>query len=219
MNFKKLLVLPVMASVMLLGGCGAKEETASAPEVPAANVNTSAVVRPVLVDHQGAAFGREVPGWVEYVGMGENSKLAGLYPDREVFPIHQRGENLDALKFWLNNVDASTEIARMLDTDVKNRTAAITSADQATVQRAADQITAIQNKAKFAGLRKENDYWTQTKNSEGEVFFNYYVVYTMDKKVWQETLKRFLGELAPEAKEIITPVYDRVMEEGLFDDM
>ncbi len=212
MNFKKLFVLPIMAS-LLFSACSSKNEVN-----PFETDNS--VAGDVLINHPQKAFGGMPPEWVQKVaGGGSNSEIAALYPNQVVFTATNRGENLDALKIWLNNVNVNQIVSSQLHTSVLSKTAAIETANSGEVERLSETLTAITSKAKFTGLKKEAEYWLQFRTEEGNTYYDYYVLYMMDKSTWNANLDRINKGLNGEAKEIFTPAFDRVKSEGLFDEM
>lgn len=207
-SIKTLSLVSVLFLTLMLSACGSKEAempTASSSEV-------------ILINHPQKAFGGEVPEWVRLVaGGGSNTELSELYDKYVVFTDTKQGENLDALKFWLNDFDINKTVSTQLNTAFSSKAAAITNATADEIERSADALTAVTSKATFSGLKKESEYWLQYSTADDNTYYDYYVLYIMDKKLWNEQLAAIIKQLSAQDKKIVTPVLDKVTEAGLFE--
>ncbi|MCQ2240087.1 hypothetical protein [Treponema sp.] len=174
------------------------------------------------IDWQGAATGRDIPEWVDYVVDGDTSKIAKelkMPEDQwQLFVILGQGPNLDFVKAWTDNVDVIAEVSQTLSRVVKtDLQASMQSSDPAQIEKTLNMADRVISLVELNGLVKKNQYWIQTRTAKvkkpksdddyNPAVYNYYVVYAMDKAVYEESIKRavekgFANEQTSEAQAI-----------------
>ncbi len=203
----KLFVLLFSCILLAFVGCASTDQAGSI---------ATEVSGETLINHQAKALGSEVPEWVQKVIGGTRKDLQNDYPDAKIFTSTSRGENLDALKFWANTFDVNTTVASELNTYFSNEAGSISNASATELIRTADQLAAVSSTSRFNGLSKEAEYWLLWETADGDKVYDYYVLYTISNQMFDESLDRILADLDEEARSVATPVYDRIKEEGLF---
>ena len=229
---KKLITGIVAATALLLVGCGTtKEVKGSGIKGDAPVVKTG---KRVLVDYQGATLGAEIPEWVVKIASGDYSQsaLSKVMPDlkdKKVFVTIGRGDNLDFVKQWTDLVDVETEVASSLErvagkaveaTMNGQSNASGKTADPTELQRNIDMYRTSLSNVRFSGLEKVAQYWTETQllNEDKAVtsdYFEYYAVWTMDAKLFQQQLNKAMEniqETTTEAKSLKSAVQTKLME-------
>ena len=230
---KKLIAATVAAATLLLViGCGTtKEVKGSGIKGDAPVVKTG---KRTLVDYQGATLGAEIPEWVVKVASGDYSQsaLSKVMPDlkdKKVFVTIGRGDNLDFVKQWTDLVDVETEVASSLERVAgKAVEASMTgqsnasgkTADPTDLQRNINMYRTSLTNVRFSGLEKVAQYWTETQitNDEKVVtsdYYEYYAVWTMDTKLFQQQLSKAMeniDETTTEAKALKEAVQSKLMD-------
>ncbi|MDO4505588.1 MAG: hypothetical protein Q4B64_01430 [Spirochaetales bacterium] len=161
------------------------------------------------MDWQGAATGRDIPDWVGYVVDGDTAQIAKelkMPEDKwQIFVIHGQGPNLDFVKAWTDNVDVIAEVAQTLSRVVKTDLQAnMNSSDPAQMNKALDMADRVVSLVEINGLEKKSQYWIQTRTAKVKkpkkdadympAVYNYYVVYAMDKGVYEESIRRAVNK-------------------------
>ena len=174
------------------------------------------------MDWQGATTGREIPSWVDAVVDGNTSAIAKELKiseeENKIFVVLGQGPNLDFVKAWTDNVDVVAEVSQTMSRVVKtDLQASMSSSDPASIQKALDMADRVCSLVEVNGLEKKTQYWIQTrkakvskpkKDADYETpVYNYYVVYTMNKDTYDESVKRavekgFANEQTSEAQAI-----------------
>lgn len=199
----KKFVLPVVAAALVAGlfaSCGSSSGIAG-PK-PEMNINT-----PEIIDYQGKALGSEVPGWVVAVGEGATKRVAkGLDIDLKeetIFILQNKGNDLDFLKTWTDQVDARAEVASSLEQTVGQTVQAeldLRHADEQTKSKAAKIYSGTMSNITINGLTKEASYWIKTRTpktgvkkakmeSDYDVEYTYYVVYGIEKALYDKQME------------------------------
>lgn len=165
--------------------------------------------RPELVDYKGQALGREVPAWVNAIADGDKIALKNelkLENDPMIFVLAKDGDDLDFLKTWVDQIDARVEVASSIETTIASAVETELIAqqkDKDTIERKAKMYSAQATNMTLNGLQKLNDYWIKTrtlktglkkakKDEDYTYRTTYYVVFSIDKNVYQEQLKAAL---------------------------
>lgn len=168
----------------------------------------------LVMDFPGIEEGAGYPKWVsaalkqDRAGIGKALALT----DRQVFFFTNKGENLDFLQNWTDNVDMVKEVASSLDRVVENQVDALYKGGTAESKKELSNMTKISSKVRLSGLIKEATFWIKyaapkTPNakikkdmSNADVYYQYYVVYSMDKKTWDKQVNAALGDAELNAK-------------------
>jgi hypothetical protein len=184
---KGTLVIGAALLVALLYGC------ASAP----ATTPTAPVQKSVALDWKGASLGAAVPDWVEKA-LQSNARIQTLpeYSGYYCFAISRDDPtSKDFATAWVDNAaNGAQEVGRIVSTTVNAR--AETELTGSTGQAATEETPAVaagtsaklaeyreaMNNAAYTGLRKEADFWVQTKNNEtGQTYYTAYALWIIDQ--------------------------------------
>ncbi|MCH5289851.1 MAG: hypothetical protein J1E32_08075 [Treponema sp.] len=177
-----------------------------------------------VVDRPGIALGAEVPEWVVSVANGDNKQVAkSLKIDEkeyQIFVFSNQGDNLEFLKTWSDQVDVQRQVVNSLSMAVGQSADAVfqgTSSDGSTnVNRAIDQTVKALSAMEINGLLKQAQYWIQyrkpkqgvkisKKSTENDFdyYYEYYVVFTMNRKIYDKQLKAALDGVEDNASETV----------------
>lgn len=156
-----------------------------------------------IVNRPGFALGTEIPKWVEAVLEGDNKQIAKSLKidlnDSQIFVFSNQGNDLEFLKTWTDQVDVQRQVANSFSMAVGQSANAVfqgASGDENRRQQAIDQTVKALSALEINGLLKEAQYWIQfrkpkqgvkkitkkSKESDFEYYYEYYVVFVMDRK-------------------------------------
>lgn len=155
-----------------------------------------------IVNRPGMALGTEIPKWVEAVLEGDNKSIAKSLKidlnDSQIFVFSNQGNDLEFLKTWTDQVDVQRQVANSFSMAVGQSANAVfqgASGDENRRQQAIDQTVKALSALEINGLLKEAQYWIQfrkpkqgvkitkkSKESDFEYYYEYYVVFVMDRK-------------------------------------
>lgn len=161
---------------------------------------------PVVIDYQGQALGSEIPAWVVAIGEGSQKKVRkSLDIDKEdaVFILQNKGNDLDFLKAWTDQIDVRAEVASSIEQTVAQTVIAeldAKDADEQTKTRAAKIYSTSMTNLTLNGLAKDSYYWVKTRTmkpgvkkikSEADYTdeYTYYVVFTINKALYDRQLE------------------------------
>lgn len=174
-----------------------------------------------IVNRPGFALGTEIPGWVEAVLEGENKKIAKALKidpeETQVFVFSNQGDDLEFLKTWTDQVDVQRQVANSFSIAVGQSANAVlqgTSGSESNMQRAIDQTVKALSALELNGLLKEAQYWIQFKKpkqgvkvnkkspeSAFDYYYEYYVVFTMKRSIYDKQLDAALNGVEDNASE------------------
>jgi hypothetical protein len=219
---KKLwLVVGVIAMVAFVFACAGGPEA----KEPKGEIKVEPkVYPPKTIEHEGTAFGTDVPNWV----FEEQADLekAKEYKDLYVFKFEQTGKDLEGLKAWTRSFTAATEVARMVSTRVMNKFVGAQVGDKDMVETYMEEVAKILAVAEYAGARQKADFWVyqQYYSDDGkpaDKVYRYLLLYTVPREQIDAAIQRALdaqsGKAKPKTEEEQT-ARDRVKElfnEGL----
>lgn len=174
--------------------------------------------RPEIIDYQGMELGIELPEWVKCCATGDSQgtlKALNL-SGKQAFILANKGTDLEYLKDWSDHVAVETEVAASI-------TRSVASAVQSSMNQRQDlseteretrmtQYTASLTAVELNGLLKSAQYWTKSqtlkpglkkgkKAEDYTIAYSYYVVYTMDQKVFNNQIKAALLGVEDNASE------------------
>ncbi|MBO5825224.1 MAG: hypothetical protein J6R03_01225 [Treponema sp.] len=161
---------------------------------------------PEIVDYPGLALGKAVPDWVMAIDEGANKKVSkalNLEKDTKIFVVTNKGNDLDFLKTWSDQVDVRAEVASSLEQAVAQSVQSAFEGTDSTVQeksRAFNIYSASMTNMTLNGLEKEAFYWIRTRVKKPEVKkarkdsdyiyeYTYYVVFGIDQKLFDSQLE------------------------------
>ena len=177
-----------------------------------------------IVDRPGMALGTDIPNWVEAVTEGDNKQVAKSLKinekESQIFVFTNQGDNLEFLKTWSDQVDVRRQIANSFSMAVGQSANAVfqgsSGADGTNVQRAIDQTVKALSAVEINGLLKAAQYWIQfrkpkqgvkvsnkSKDSDFEYYYEYYVVFTMDRDIYDAQLEAALSGVEDNASETV----------------
>lgn len=167
---------------------------------------------PEVIDYQGQAMGNEIPAWVKAVTSGERNKVyksLGVEKNRAIFILQNKGNDLDFLKTWTDQVDVRGEVANSIEQQVGQivqAEMAISQFSEEEKAREAKIYSAAMSNITLNGLMKEAQYWIKTRvlktglkkaksNDDYIVEYTYYVVYSIDKNVYMAQFESALKDV------------------------
>lgn len=168
--------------------------------------------RPVVIDYQGQSTGSEIPGWVQAISDGSQKKVRKSLDISEgdaIFILQNKGNDLDFLKTWTDQVDMRAEIASSIEQTVGQTVIAELDAkqkDKQTKERAAKLYSSTMTNLTLNGLTKEAYYWIKTrtlkpgvkkakKESDYTDEYTYFVVYSIKESLYNLQLKKALDDV------------------------
>lgn len=190
-------------------------------------------VKVEIVDRLGMALGTDIPGWVEAVLEGENKKIAKSLKidldETQIFVFSNQGNDLEFLKTWTDQVDVQRQVANSISIAVGQSATAVlqaTSGSEDSMQRAIDQTVKALSALELNGLLKEAQYWIQFKRpkqgvkvtkkspeSAFDYYYEYYVVFTMNRNVYDRQLEAALSGVEDNTSE--TKLLKEALSENL----
>lgn len=219
--FRKWLMLSI--SAILLVSC------ASTTKSKAKDISPSVEI----VEHKGTAWGIEQPVWVSQVigtvNQRELRKSLGL-TDKKIWVLTRSGDDLEFLQNWVDQVDARSEIAAAINQKIEDTvTAELRGSNSKIENKELERISKRAANVNTAGLEKETDWWTKTRqlnidvkkakdDSDYKYQYNYLVIYSMNEDLFRKQLNISLENIKneiPNSEELIKKVTDVVIEQSL----
>ena len=186
-----------------------------------------------IVEHKGTAWGVEQPVWVSQiigtVNQKDLRKALGL-TDKKIWVLTRSGSDLEFLQNWVDQVDARAEIASAINQRIEDLvTAELKGSDSKIESRELERISKRAANVNTAGLEKETDWWTKTRqldvgvkkakdDSDYRYQYNYLVIYSMSEDLFKKQLNISLENIKneiPNAEELIRKVTEEVMEQSM----
>lgn len=198
-----------------------------------------------VVNRPGIALGTDVPGWVQAVLEGENKQVAKALKidlkEQQVFVFTNQGNDLEFLKTWTDQVDVQRQVANSFSIAVGQCANAVfqgTSGDESKKKLAIDQTVKALSAIELNGLLKEAQYWMQFRKpkqgvkinkkspeSSYDYYYEYYVVFTMNRSIYESQLNAALNGIEDNASEtellkkaladsLRAPLLDKVKVDG-----
>lgn len=186
-----------------------------------------------IVEHKGTAWGIEQPSWVAQVigtvNQKDLRKALGL-SDKKIWVLTKSGKELEFLQNWVDQVDARAEIGAAINQKIEDTvTAELRGADSKIDSREFERISKRAANVNTAGLEKETDWWTKTRQlgvgvkkakdeSDYSYQYNYLVIYSMNEDLFRKQLNISMENIKneiPNAEELIKKVTDEVMQQSL----
>jgi len=204
MKLKKILLGAIAVSALFLG---CKSHPKLQGQTPVMATGT-----PEVIDYPGKALGTPVPEWVFAVDQGANKKIAkalGLDSHTKIFVVTNKGNDLDFLKTWSDQVDIRAEVSSAIEQTIAQSVQAAfegTDADTQTKERAYSIYSASMTNLTLNGLQKEAHYWIKTrtpkagvkkarKDADYNIEYTYYVVFGIDKKSFAEQMEAAIADV------------------------
>ena len=176
-----------------------------------------------IMNRPGMALGTEIPKWVEAVLEGDNKTIAKSLKidlkEYQIFVFSNQGTDLEFLKTWTDQVDVQRQVANSFSMAVGQSANAVfqgTSGDENKKKMAIDQTIKALSAMEINGLLKESQYWIQFRkpkqgvkitkkspDSSYDYYYEYYVVFTMDRDIYDAQLDAALNGIEDNASETV----------------
>ena len=174
-----------------------------------------------IVNRPGMALGTEIPGWVEAVL--DNKQIAKSLKidtkESQIFVFSNQGDDLEFLKTWTDQVDVQRQVANSFSMAVGQSANAVlqgSSGDESKMQRSIEQTVKALSAMEINGLMKEAQYWIQfkkpkagvknikkAKESDFDYYYEYYVVFAMNRNIYDTQLDAALNGVEDNASETV----------------
>ncbi len=162
----------------------------------------------MVLDFPGIEEGVGYPKWVSSALKQDTRGIAKALDlkDRQVFWFTNKGTDLDFLQHWTDTVDMQGEIATSMSRVVERQVEAMYTGGTTEAKKELQDKLDISSKVRLSGMVKEATFWIKyaaPKNpkqkikkdmSNAEVYYQYYVVYSMDKEAWNKQINAALGD-------------------------
>jgi hypothetical protein len=178
----------------LIAGC------ASGPPTEPAEFQQPEVT---IVDYKNSALGAEIPDWVTK-DVGE---LEDEFEDEYIFRFEQTGRDLTGVKNIADNMNAPSEVARLISTRVEQVFAGAQVGDNNFVETYFENVVRTVAEAQINGLRKYGDFWVlkeyyDDRGEPTEREYEYYTLYRIERSQVDELIDRAVTGLdAPTEEE------------------
>lgn len=182
----------------------------------AAKKASKAKTRAECVDYPGLSLGAEIPDWVRTALTGDRRSVAKQLKlddsEYQIFFFTAKGDDLDFLKTWSDNVDVRAEVINSLSQAVGQSVDATYKGTDAgknsEKERVQTQITKTISTMQISGLLKEAQFWIEyrqpksgvkiTKKStddDYDYYYEYYVVYSIKRSIYDKQLNAALNKV------------------------
>ncbi len=184
-------MIPMLLIGYLLVSCASSSSSSSTT-----TTTTTSKPRFELLEHQGSAFGRDFPQWVDvYSSTFSLTEVDKLYPGKKAFIQEASGENLEFLKRQASTTGVNAQVAQLARTAVIMNVEEVASGVDKDYNLDAFRATVnTSSAANFRGLVREGDYWLYVKTAAGVEEYRYYVIYLMDIKLLDQQFQLLMDE-------------------------
>ena len=160
----------------------------------------------VIIESKGSSLGVSTPVWVEK-GIDSNRAVESLpqYSGKYSFFVTQTGTDLDFLRAWAGNFNASVEVSGRIDTAVMAEFEGGLVGEKDKAGKYFKNYVKVETNMNFTGFYKESDWWV--KFDDGS--YDYYILFLMDKKMLDSQIERYLDlkaiglDIDPDVRELI----------------
>ncbi len=169
-----------------------------------------------IIENQNSALGGEIPFWVtQDTGALEQDQR---FKDNYVFKIEENGQSLTGVKTLANNLDAPSEIGRLVNTRVQQKFGGAQVGDDKAVETYFENVVKTLANATISGFRKYGEFWVLKQyydnGSLGKKEYTYYVLYTIARSKVDSLIQDAIAETKPQndaqttAKERVKQIFD-----------
>ena len=139
--------------------------------------------------------------------------------ESQIFVFSNQGTDLEFLKNWTDQVDVQRQVANSFSLAVGQSANAVfqgTSGDENSKKLAMDQTIKAISAIELNGLLKESQYWIQFRkpkqgvkinkkspDSAFDYYYEYYVVFTMSRDIYDAQLDAALNGMEDNASETV----------------
>lgn len=198
-HFNKFVIAVAMIalSAFVVSCASAPEPKASPSPTPVAKATPTKQV----IDHKNLMLGGDIPDWIlSEIG---DIEAQPKYKDAYVFRGEAVGGSEQGAKMLATQMDADTQIARMISLRVQNLFAGAQVGDDKNLENYMENVVKSLADAKITGWRNMANYWVQyeyTKDKRQE--FRYFVLFTIPKETVKQLMDEALNkEPAPDTEE------------------
>lgn len=209
-----LVAVAVLASAILVTGCGSTATVAKSETAKEEVVHGIGDGVPVQVNYQGKNVGKKIPGWVSAEDEAEIASLP-IAQGKVVFPVESQGEDID-----LTRVDAegkgAAEFARRIKMAVQTKGGSNVSGnkdERETAVKMAEEVTGFIAKTSFSGLEQIGSFWTLDKYSNGNLVYTYYVLFGMDEQLYKDQISGVFKKVnarTPEEQKALSEIEESI---------
>ena len=156
-----------------------------------------------VVDWNGKDVGAPIPKWAELIS--DKAKVAALpeFKDKHVVIQSESGKGLVGLKVWAETGVSSQialQVKRGIDTALGN--ALQGAKDDPEKEKTVKKSTAVFAQLAISGFQEYVTFWTKIRFASGDLEYRYYVIYVIDKSIFNDQIDTILGKVdAKDAKE------------------
>ena len=204
----------IVGAVLVLGviaSCASRPETRPAE-----------ITRPSfrIIEHKNSTLGGDIPDWTS-MDVGEleaEERVEGRY----VFRFEETGRSLAGVRTVSDNMNAPSEVARLISMRVEQIFAGAQVGDQDFVETYFENVVLTLAQTDVSGLRKYGDFWVLKEyinqdGSPGRQEYAYYSIYTIERDIVAEQIRRAIDGLDAQTEEEQTARQRvrQIMERGL----
>lgn len=151
-----------------------------------------------IIEHKGTAWGAAQPDWVMTViekssdqkALGKALNIQG----KKIWVLTKRGENLDFLKTWVDQVDARADIAASINQSVVDIVKGAEYGNKEEMNQDIEHVSGRFALTSLNGLVRETDWWSRTRqmpvgSDRYTEQYNYMVIYSMDESMFEKHIR------------------------------
>lgn len=137
---------------------------------------------------------RAVPDWIFW----EAAELEAQMEDEYLFKAIETGKSLEGLKAWARGFTASSEIARMVSTEVRTKFAGAAAGDKDLLEIYIEETVKSVSRAKISGARQKAQYWwlVRKTHADGSVedVYEYFLLFSVPQIEVDLAIQRAFAE-------------------------
>ncbi|TVQ27615.1 MAG: hypothetical protein EA382_03285 [Spirochaetaceae bacterium] len=204
-------IVGIVVVLGVLASCASRPDTRPAE-----------IVRPSfrIIEHKNSTLGGDIPDWTS-MDIGEleaDERFEGRY----VFRFEETGRSLAGVRTVSDNMNAPAEVARLISMRVEQVFAGAQVGDQDFVETYFENVVLTLAQTDVSGLRKYGDFWVLKEyinqdGSAGRQEYAYYSIYTIERSIVAEQIRRAIDGLEAQTEEEQTARQRvrQIMERGL----
>lgn len=227
---KTLLALAGLAAILSVVSCGSTPK----PKMGAVADNT---INGVIIDHPLKKFGQALPpDWVVSAATGRSNQkvLEKAMPElkgRKSFVVTTRAKTLDMAEQWAKEVSLNSEVAKILENNISTAAEAAMkgneNADEGSFQKELDKVVRNLSSVTFTGLELTATSWAkiqdrvmETGENVGEPYYEYYIVASVDEKIFKDLIKDSLEDIEKTTTEdeAMKDIIEQAIREQMIDE-
>ena len=186
-------------AVVLLGAAALVVSCASQPKVEKPVVTQEGKVQVIDDIYH---LSRETPDWI-FLEPAEIEK-ASEYRDLYVFKGVSTGKDINGLQLWVKGFIVSADLARFVSVRVQDKFVGAAAGDIDKLETYMEDVVKSVSEAQYSGARIVKQYWWQIRKARADGgiddIYEYYVLYTVDKKQIDAAIRRAIEQNDAKAK-------------------